>query len=196
MDNNLKIINYLGKNSGQEFTMRKLSMTAGIPYATFHRTMQEMKDLVKIKTIGKSKVISLDMNNPVIKSYLVISSEEERKDFLKKQPVINKIAAELTVKDVVLLFGSYAKGSQRESSDIDLMIINKKGERTISFSKYEVLFKKKINPIFLSKKEFIQMLKDPTENIGKQALKQHIVLNNSENFWEYVIHGGLQKTVH
>ncbi len=196
MDNNLKIINYLGKKPGEEFTMHKLSMATGIPYATFHRTIKAMKGLVKIKAIGKSNVVSLDTNNAAIKSYLVISSEEERKDFLKKQPIINKIAAELAVKDIVLLFGSYAKGSQRESSDIDLMVINKKGERTMSFSKYELLFKKKINPIFLSKQEFIQMLKDPSENVGKQALKQHIVLNNSENFWECAIYGGLQKSVH
>ena len=66
------------------------------------------------------------------------------------------------------------------------MIINKDGKKSISFSKYEVIFKLKINPIFITKKEFKLMLKDKEENVGKQALYNHIILNNPEAFWECV----------
>ena len=82
-----------------------------------------------------------------------------------------------------MLFGSYAKGHPRDDSDIDLLVINKIGDRSINFSKYELLFKKKINPIFITKSEFVKMLKDSEENVGKQALKDHIILNNPESFW-------------
>ena len=189
MDNNLKIINYLGKNIGSSFTMHALSKATNIPYATFHRTIQKMKELVKSQTVGKSKVVVLNKENITIKAYLTISSEEAKKEYLKKQPVISKITSELNTKDTILLFGSYAKGSQKEKSDIDLLIINKKGEKSISFSKYEILFKKKINPIFVTKSEFKKMLCDKEENVGKQALKNHIILNNPEIFWECVLHG-------
>lgn len=187
MDNKLRVINYLGKNINQSFTMLELSKATKIPYATFYRTINEMKDLVNIKTVGKSRIVSLNTRNQVIKSYLIISSEEEKKEFLSKQPVISKIVSEMNTKDIVLLFGSYAKRVEREKSDIDLLIINKKGNKSISFSKYELLFKKKINPIFITKEEFKQMLKDSEENVGKQALKNHVILNNSENFWECVL---------
>ena len=93
----------------------------------------------------------------------------------------------METKDTVLLFGSYAKGTQREASDIDLMVINKKGEKSVSFSKYEILFKKKINPMFITASEFRKMLKEPDETVGKQALKDHIILNNPEGFWESVL---------
>lgn len=189
MDNKLKIINYLGKNLGKSFTMNELSKLTKIPYATFYRTVQEIKDLIRIQTIGKSKVISLNTENPAIKSYLIISSDEEKKDFLKKQPVINKIVSELQIKEMMILFGSYAQGNEKESSDIDILIINKNGEKTISFSKYELLFKKRINPIFITKSEFTQMLQEKEENIGKQALKKHIILQNPEIFWECVLNG-------
>src|SRR3989338_5596507 len=129
MDNKLKIINYLGKNLGQPFTMHVLSKLIKVPYATFYRAIQEMKDLLRIQTVGKSKTVSLNIENPTIKSYLTISSDEEKKEFLKKQPIISKIASELQTKEIVVLFGSYAKGSERESSDIDLLIINKNGEK-------------------------------------------------------------------
>lgn len=187
MDNLLKIVNYLGKNNNESFTMHELSKVTKVPYATFYRTIQKMKDLVRIQTIGHSKTISLNIDNSVIKSYLIIGSDEEKKEFLKKQPIIRKIVSELETDDVVVLFGSYAKGAEKESSDIDLLIINKKGDKGISFSKYELLFKKKINPIFVTKSEFTNMLHDKIENVGKQTLKGHIILQNPERFWECVL---------
>ena len=50
-------------------------------------------------------------------------------------------------------------------------------------------FKKKINPLFFMISEFVHMLRDKDENVGKQALKEHIILNNPEGFWEAVLHG-------
>src|SRR3989339_497562 len=189
MDNKLKIINYLGKNMGKAFTMHKLSLILKIPYATFYRTLQGMDDLVFKELVGKSKTVALNTDNPSIKSYLAISSEEEKKEYLKKNPIISKITSELDTKDIVVLFGSYAKGSERQSSDIDILVINKNGNNSISLSKYELLFKKKINPIFIKNTEFIEMLREKSENVGKQALKNNIVLNNPENFWECALHG-------
>ncbi|HLD72846.1 MAG TPA: nucleotidyltransferase domain-containing protein [Candidatus Nanoarchaeia archaeon] len=187
MDNKLKIINYLGKNLGKYYTMHELSKLLGIPYATFYRTIPEMKDLLIIKAVGKSKTIQLNLENPITKAHLTISSDEEKKEFLQNQPIIKKIESELNSKDVVILFGSYAKKTQHEQSDIDLLIINKDGNKSIFFSKNELLFKKKINPIFVTKKEFELMLKDKEENVGKQALKSNVILKHPEEFWGYVL---------
>jgi len=186
MDNKQKIINYLGKNRDKFMTMHELSVILSIPYASFYRTVEAMKDLLSFKNAGKSKLISLDLENPIIRSHLAVSSDEERKDFLQKHPIIYKICQELDTRDVVLLFGSYAKGKETDKSDIDLLIINKDGKRSLSFSKYELLFKVKINPIFVTGREFRLMLKEKGENVGKQALKNHIILNNPEGFWSIV----------
>lgn len=189
MDNQHKIINYLGKHPGNKCTMHQLSKELKIPYASFYRTISSMKDLLIIEEVGKSKIISLDKQNKVVKSHLVISSDEERKDYLKKYPVIRKIYQELNTKDIIVLFGSYAKKTQTEKSDIDLLIINKEGKKNISFAKYELLFKIKISPIFVTKNEFKSMLKDKEENVGKQALYNHVILINPEGFWECVFNG-------
>ena len=184
MNNAYKIVNYLGKNPGEKYTMHELSKKLNIPYASFYRTIESIKDLLILEKIGKAKVIRLNKKNPIVKAHLIISSDEERKDYLKKYPVINKIYQELNTNDIIVLFGSYAKKTQTEKSDIDLLIINKEGKRTISFTKYEILFKVKINPIFITKNEFKLMLRDNEENVGKQALHNHIVLNNPGAFWE------------
>src|SRR3989344_3316898 len=187
MDNKHKIINFLGKNLDESYTMHELSKLLKIPYATFYRTVQKMYDLLVIKTVGKSKTIRLNSDNPIIRAHLIVSSDEERKEFLQNQPIIKKIENELSTKEIVVLFGSYAKKTQHERSDIDMLIINKEGNKSISFSKYELLFKKSINSIFVTKKEFELMLKDKEENVGKQALKSHVILNNPEEFWGCVL---------
>jgi len=189
MDNKFKIINYLGKNMEKRCTMHELSRILDIPYASFYRTVQRMKDLLIIEPIGKSKILKINTSNPVVKAHLIVASDEEIKDYLAKQPLIKKISSELGVKDIVVLFGSYAKGKDTEKSDIDILIINQDGKKSISFSKYELLYKKKINPIFITRKEFKKMLKDKEENVGKQALKNHIILNNPEKFWGCVLNG-------
>ena len=189
MDNKLKIINYLGKHVNEAFTMHELSKLTQIPYATFHRISKQLIDILIIKNIGKSKIIRLDLEKPIVKSHLAIASEEEKREYIKKQPIINKIASEIKINDIVVLFGSYATNTSTKISDIDLLIINNGGKRTISFSKYELLYRIKINPLFVTKKEFRLMLKDKEENVGKQALRNHIILNNPEKFWELIING-------
>ena len=189
MDNKLKIINYLGKNVGKRFTMHELSKLVNVPYASFYRTIQHMGDLLDVVVVGKSKTVSLRTNNPVVKAHLTVSSDEERKEFIKNRPMIKKISTELDTNKIVVLFGSYAKGKETEKSDIDILIIDKDGKKSLSFSKYEVMFEKRINPLFITPKEFKDMLHDKEENVGKQALKNHIILNNPESFWGLVLNG-------
>ncbi|MAF37220.1 hypothetical protein CL622_08970 [archaeon] len=186
MDNTYIIINYLGKNLTKFYTMHALSQILKIPYASFYRTIQQMKDLLVIQPVGKAKTIRLDLQNPVIKAYLIIGSYEKKKEFIRKHPVIKKIMEDTTT-DVVGVFGSYAKATQTTKSDIDIVIINQTGTKTISFSKHELLYNIKINPIYITYKEFKDMLKNKDENIAKQILSNHIILQNSEEFWGCVL---------
>ncbi len=187
MDNKDKITNYLGKHIGKGYTMHELSKTLKIPYASFYRTVGGMKELLSIQTIGKSKVLALNKDNTVLKAHLTVSSDEEKKEFISKKPLIRMIAKELNTKDIVILFGSYAKGSERKASDIDIIVINKTGKKSISFKKLETLLGKEINAIFITEKEFKLMLKAQEENVGKQALKNHIILNNPDKFWRLTL---------
>lgn len=185
MDNKQKIILYLAKNN-ESFTLHELSKLVKIPYTSFYRTIKEMQDIIKIQEKGKSKLISIIWNE-ITQAYLTIASFEEKKIILEKQYILKRI--EKKAKEITLIFGSYAKGTQRKESDIDIIIINKNGEKTINFSDLELLYKVKINPMFFSKNEFLMMLKDKNENVGKQALKNHILLSGFSEFWELIKNG-------
>ena len=187
MDNILKAVDFLAKNIDQEYTINELSKKTKIPYATLFRAIKKMNGLIKIRNVGKAKTISINKEYSSIKSYLTIASDKAKEEYLQKNPLIRKINEDIVTNDTVLLFGSYANQTHTEKSDIDIMIINKTGEKTISFSKNEIILRKKINPMFFTEKEFKLMLKDKEENVGKQALKKHIILRNPERFWEMAL---------
>ena len=195
MDNEFRLIRELGKSMHKKHTMHELSKKTRIPYATLYRAVKKMKEIITTERIGKAKTIELNLENQSIKSYLAVSSDKERKEYLEEQPIIKKIWGEQKTREIIALFGSYASKTQTEKSDIDLLIINKDGKKTIHFAKYETLFRIKINPVFITKKEFTKMLQEKNENIGKQALKNHVVLNNPEEFWELAINGIQQRRI-
>lgn len=182
MDKKSKIILYLAKKQ-DFFTIHELSKLTNIPYTSLHRTIKDMEDITSIKNKGKSKLIHLKWNE-ITKAYLIIASHKEKKESLKKHDKLKKINER--AKDITLIFGSYAKGKERKGSDIDVMVINKKGEKNIRFSELEILYDVKINPIFISEKEFLKMLKEDDENVAKQALKDHILLCGFSEFWRLV----------
>jgi hypothetical protein len=187
MDNSLRILNHLVKNHSTAPTMHALSKTLKMPYATFYRTLKARSELFHIETVGKAKTVRLNLDQEIIESHLALASWEERGEFLAHQPIIRKITEDLPKDAIVLLFGSYASNKETKHSDIDLLIINEHGKNNVSFGKHELLYKKTINPITVSRKEFGQMLQDSGENIATQALKNHIVLQHPQRFWELTL---------
>lgn len=185
MNNKLKIILYLAKKN-KIFTLLELSRLVKIPYTSLHRTIKEMNDIIEMNVKGKSKLVKIRWNE-ITKAYLIIASFEEKKEFTKKHQIIKRI--EDKAKDITIIFGSYAKSLEKKNSDIDIIVINKKGEKNIQFSDLELLYDIKINPLFFTEKEFLLMLKDKEENVGKQALKNHILLLGFSDFWRLVENG-------
>ena len=183
MDNKLNILNYLAKHHAENYTLHQLSIILKIPYATLYRTIQDMSDLIVMQVKGKAKLVSINWNDTA-PAHLAVASYEENKEFLANHIIIKKIAENSS--PITLLFGSYAKGTQRKDSDVDLLIITKTGKTNTSFATQEILFRKKINPIVVTEKEFKDMLKEKEENVGKQALKDHIILNGFDKFWRLV----------
>jgi len=182
MDN---ILLYLAKNKEKKHTMNYLSKKLNIPYATFHRKINELEKIILIETIGNSKIITLNKKNEELYPRLILESVKQKEELMKKKPVL-KILLKDYGTEIVLLFGSFAKGEDTKTSDIDVMVINKTGRKTLSFKKEEVLLGREINALFFTEEEFKEMLRSEEENVGKQAYKDNILLNNPKKFWEIV----------
>lgn len=190
MNNLLKLVNTLGKNINNEITIRELSIKSDIPYTTTYRLIKNNLNLFNINQKGNIKLVSLNKEDKLTKNYLIISERYLLESI--KTPYIKPLIKELPKEDYcAILFGSRAQGTNRNKSDIDICIVNKDGKKNISFSKFKLIFKLEINPIFLSKKEFISMLKDEEHNITSEIVKKHIILKGEEYFWNMVWENGL-----
>lgn len=192
MNNLLKLVWVLGKNIRNSLPIRQLARDAKVPYATAYRTIEKNKNIFKIIKKGNIKLCSLNLEDPITKNYLILAERQQTDFFLKKNPQLNILKKELPKGDYAcILFGSRAEEKQRKKSDIDLCIINKDGSKNVKLSKYELLFKVDINPIYLTKKEFKAMLKEKEHNLAKEIVKKHIILYGEEYFWNIVFKDGI-----
>ena len=87
---------------------------------------------------------------------------------------------------IVLVFGSYAKDTMSKKSDIDLCIISDDEVKT-----KELISKFKLIPITLdiqtfSTKEFESMIKTKEANVGKEIIKNNIILYGIENYYNLI----------
>ena len=183
MDNLLKLVNILGKNIHNEIPIRQLSKESKVPYTTAHRLINNNKELFIINPKGNIKLVSLNYSDDLTKNYLIMSERKAAEAYFRTNPKIKVLKKDLPKKDYTLiLFGSRADGAHREKSDIDLCIINKSGEKNISFSQFELLYRLEVNPAYFRKNEFSAMLKEKEHNLADEIIKKHIILYGEEYF--------------
>ncbi len=87
---------------------------------------------------------------------------------------------------IVLVFGSYVKQTWTKNSDIDLCIISDDEAKT-----KELISKFKLLSISLdiqafSTKEFESMIKTKEANVGKEIIKNNIILYGTENYYNLI----------
>lgn len=192
MVNLFSLVQVLGKNSGDEMTLRQLSKEAKVPYTTTLRLVGANKSLFMINKKGNIRLVSLNFEDRITKNYLIIAERKERDRFLKDQPMFDALVKDIPKGEYSLvLFGSRAEGANRPKSDVDLCIINKDGRRDVRFSKIELIYQLEVNPFYFTAKEFKQMLKDKEHNVGKEILKKHIILHGEEYFWNLAWDDGI-----
>ena len=85
-----------------------------------------------------------------------------------------------------------AKGSDFKKSDIDLFILvpsKKKYDEAIEMECVAISkgFGIEVNPIIAEPTSLLTMLKDKEQNVGKEILKNKIILFGAEKFWELVL---------
>ena len=187
MDNLLKLVQALGQNLNNEIPIRQLSKESLVPYTTAHRLIKNNKEIFTINQKGNIRLCSLNLEDDITKNYLILAERKETNSFMKKQPKFKVLMKELLPGDYSLIFfGSRAGGKNREKSDVDFCIINKDGRKSIKFFKFELLFRLEINPIYFSREEFRQMLKEKEQNLAKEIIKKHIILYGEQYFWDLV----------
>lgn len=184
------------------FTINELAKKTGISYSYVYSQVEglQKRGVIIIEQQSNRKYCRPNYNNPEVKMTFVKISNEIAKVFLKKKDkvffIVEKLLSELPKKTdfnllSVVLFGSLTKGTDFKKSDMDLFIlVPSKGKydepiemECVALSKG---FGMEINPIVAEPASLLSMLKNKEHNVGKEVLKNKIVLFGAEKFWELI----------
>lgn len=197
----LKIIGLLRKSLDRGLTILEISKTLKIGYDPAHNHIIEMdkQGIITINKVGNAKQCSLNLNNNKTRNLLQEADLAKAEGIYKENPKIKNILetliSKLTEKYIaemqsIILFGSYAKNTQKKDSDIDILFIvndlkNKQLREDIEreCSSFEYSHNIKISPIITDITEFKKMLTAKELNVGKEAREYGISLYGSEKFW-------------
>jgi len=187
MKTNIKIIKALIEDKKPQ-TIRELSKRIKADYKITYLGVQQLiaKKIILFKKVGKSTSCNL---NPSFYGPEIHQAEEERKENILRNKDLRQLYKEITDKVktsffILLLFGSYAKGNQTKSSDIDLMFISNEKGFDDKIHTFLSLLPLKTHSLTFTEKEFREMAESKKLSVVKEALENNIILYGIENFYK------------
>lgn len=193
-DNKLRIVrlyrsNYLGQYHVREIA--KLTKKSHVTLLPHLKALEKDRILVS-KNVGKNKVYSLNFDNIIAKNYLLLAETVEAILYLEEIFLIKKVTTEiikLNLDGTIVLFGSYAKRTFREDSDIDLFCLGKIADKEIEeIRKIGKIYGKAINVKKSTMRNFQDGLRKKDQLIA-EIIKNYVLLQNPEPLinalWRY-----------
>ncbi|MBI4739841.1 nucleotidyltransferase domain-containing protein [Candidatus Woesearchaeota archaeon] len=144
----------------------------------------EQKTVLESTTRGKIRMYSIRVG-PASRNYLIIAEIHKEILFVEKNVFMKDIIEKITplINGIAAIFGSYAKGTQKEDSDLDVFVAGScKANRIKELSRlYGIKINVKTYPPALFKSKLGE---DPLIN---EVLENHIVIKGAEKFIETVL---------
>jgi len=137
----------------------------------------ENEHILKYTTEGKNKYYFLNKLNPQIRDFLKIVEFGRKSLLFEKYPKFKELFLELEkrTKGIIAIFGSYAKFSSNEQSDLDVFVMGSIKDVEDLEEKYDI----KINIVRSTQEKF-----NKSDIFIKEVLKSHILLKGIEEYLE------------
>src|SRR3989344_9674870 len=171
----LEIILVLLKN---KLHLREIARTLNESHYTILRKINELlkEKILDYKKEGKNKIFFIK-NNLQAKNYIYSAEIHKLNKLLKIHPELSIIFEDIKKnfqKGMIILFGSYAKGSPKQDSDIDIYLETN-----------DTKIRDKVKNI--NSKLSIKIGKfDAKSLLIKEIIKNHIIIRGLEDFYERV----------
>jgi len=191
----LKIFGLFIKNPFGEITFKDIKEYSGeksnsLVQNAIRRFINE--ELIKRRSIGTSKLYSLNHENSKIYSYLGLYGYDALPKTVIKSIMQVKGAVEREEQYYsIVVFGSYANNKYSKKSDIDIAIFI---QNTKNKKKLEVLLNSVSNKSLIeldchviTTKEFDEMLMADYENLGKEIVRKNLPVINTSIFYILIL---------
>ena len=191
----LRIITFFIENSGKGFALREVSRLTKIDYKLTYITIKKLveKEVLLKKRIANADICSLNLNNPSPQLYY--AEFERLNEFVRRHTEFKSFFETLLQKNnelfcIIAVFGSLAKGTERKTSDIDILVVaptRATGEEIQRIINNESIFlKREVHSIVLDDNEFIASLASKELNVVKEVFENHIIVTGIEAFYHGV----------
>lgn len=197
----VKILSFLLANPSTSFTQLELAKELGMEksYKNVREAVQELAEqgIISKKGVGASVLCSLDFRGQKTIDYSAYIESAKKYELFKAAPKVQELFEKLveavklhTPFFTLLLFGSYAKGTFHEKSDVDIVVIAEKKHREgieREFVSLQAIYSIKLNFFIMSQTDYEGMLKSKEPvNVGKESLKGHVLLYGTELYYQMV----------
>jgi predicted nucleotidyltransferase len=180
-----EIMNFFLNGYDSEIYGREIISKVKISQKNVAITLSKLEEegILSSKIKGNLRHYFLNRKNPLIDKYLISAELQKAIDFLKNKPLIREVVQEIDA-EIVCIFGSYAKGTEKKDSDVDIFVIGNFDEKKVK--KKGELFNLKLNIFKGSLKNFRDSLKKGDLFVS-EILKNHVIVKGYETFIKEVI---------
>ncbi len=185
-DTDLRILSPFTKGYDKEYYIREVEKLLKVSSRTALVTLAklEKKGILVSKTKGKIKTYAIK-NSTLSREFFLLTEQYKKIQFLEKNHLIKEILekADEFMQGIVIVFGSYAKGIQKEDSDLDLFIVGKYDEDKIKEvgKKYGIDINIKSYPMKIFGKELHDDI------LLKEVVGNHTIIKDAEGFVRRVV---------
>ncbi len=176
----ISVLRALIRHRGKIFTVRGLASDAGIshPGASEAVGMLDNLGVVRIQPVGKAYQISLNGKSHILRKIIMpmFAAEERTLD-----EMIRVLKKRLDIEENIsaAVFGSIAKGQEKDDSDVDVLVISDNFDSAISAASdagEEVFakFHSSVSPLVFSEREFRSRQRS---DLVRSVLDNHIMIH-------------------
>ena len=203
-DKRKKILEVFFKNPFQEVHLREAVRLSGVSRNNVDNSMRLFvkEDMFKRREISNMVFFKPNLENEELLKIFEFLELEKRKDFYGKNKKIARLLRKYsdTIVDlsdkkiqIVILFGSVARGDWTKDSDVDMLAVVSGKENEVT----AVLNKAKtdagpllaISPVSTTTEKFVDGFRKKTE-FYDELWKDRVVLYNEFLFWQLIREGG------
>lgn len=199
-----KILEIFMSDPAREIHLREISRLSKVSLNNVNDTMRQfVKDgLFKRREISNMSLFRPDLDNEDLLKLFEYLELKRKKEFYNKNKGIARLLEKYTANvielskrriQLIVLFGSVARGEWVKGSDIDILAVssNKDNEviNILNKAKTDVSPLLEIRPISTTTKKFIDGFKAKTE-FYDNLWKDRIVLYSEFLFWQLIREGG------
>lgn len=179
-----KILRFLIENKERAFSINEVSKALRIDYKLVYMNTKKLQEekTIKVEDLGNTKRCSFA--NAFNEDVFIVETGR-RKELLKNKDfliVYNRLS-KINRQFILILFGSYAKGTAAKHSDIDLLLISNKEDAKIIENELD-LIPLKIHLTTITYEDFSEMLKSKEQTVVTEALKKNMILFGLESYYK------------